>query len=143
MSYSHRHLGRQVIVQALYWHEVRPKEDPEDILAYVFDLEPGAMLTDLTFVQDTFLGLLKIVVEIDNQIVKYAPEWPLEKISRIDLAILRLGIYELTKSEDIPPLVAINEAVELAKDFAGQKSAQFINGVLSTIAKEADLLNKK
>lgn len=62
-----------------------------------------------------------------------APEWPLDRISRIDRAILQLGIYELKYEDEIPPLVTINEAVELAKEMGNDNSHKFVNGVLSTL----------
>ncbi len=71
--------------------------------------------------------------EIDGQIKKSAPKWPLKKINKIDLAILRLSTYELKHSKKIPPKVAINEAVELAKEYGGENSPSFINGVLGDI----------
>lgn len=142
MSYSHRHLTRQVIIQAMYWHEANPEEDKDSLFAYTLDLKPGSLLTDTSFATETFNSLLEVIPELDKKIIEYAPQWPLDKISRIDLAILRLGIFELTRGKDIPPLVAINEAVELSKDFAGKSSAQFINGVLSEMAKAEGFFKK-
>lgn len=72
--------------------------------------------------------------DIDSLIKKSAPEWPPEKLNKIDLAILRLAIYEM-KYEKTPPKVVIDEAVELAKEFGGESSSSFINGVLGTILK--------
>ena len=75
---------------------------------------------------------------IDSQIEKAAPTWPIDKLNKIDLAILRLAIYEL-ENEKTPPKVVIDEAVELAKEFGGESSPSFINGVLGTIyAKSSD-----
>ena len=66
-------------------------------------------------------------------IVKSAPDWPVDKISKIDLAVLRLSIYELAIEKKEPPRVIIDEAVELSKEYGNDKSPQFINGVLGTI----------
>ena len=74
---------------------------------------------------------------IDTKIQKAAPEWPLPKIARIDLAILRLATYELTVQKTEPPKVVIDEAVELAKSYGNDNSAKFVNGVLGSILKEA------
>lgn len=71
---------------------------------------------------------------IDKEIEKAAPTWPVEKLNKIDLAILRLAVYEL-KYESTPPKVVIDEAVELAKEFGSDNSASFVNGVLGTIYK--------
>ncbi len=72
---------------------------------------------------------------IDEKIQVAAPTWPIDKLNRIDLAILRLAVYELSNS-DTPPKVVIDEAVELAKEFGGESSPSFVNGVLGTIYKD-------
>jgi len=74
--------------------------------------------------------------KIDAYISKYAPEWPINQITVVDRNVLRLGIYELVFSEKIPPKVAINEAIEIAKNFGGESSGKFINGVLGSIYNE-------
>lgn len=76
--------------------------------------------------------IIKKKEKIDNQIKEAAPSWPIENLNKIDLNILRLGIYELNK-EEIPPKVVIDEAVELAKEFGSESSPSFVNGVLGTI----------
>lgn len=78
--------------------------------------------------------ILKNKYRLDLVIQGAAPEWPIDKLNRIDLAILRLAVYEL-KNEDTPPKVVIDEAVELAKEFGSESSSSFINGVLGTIYK--------
>jgi len=80
-------------------------------------------------------GIIKNLKKIDKLIEKSAPAWPLDKLNRIDLAILRLAVYELEKKEN-PPKVIIDEAVELAKEFGSENSGSFVNGVLGTIYKE-------
>jgi N utilization substance protein B len=78
--------------------------------------------------------------ELNKIIGMAAPDWPVEKLSLIDRNILRIGLYELIygKTMDVPPRVAINEAVELAKTYGGQNSSKFINGVLGTIYRQID-----
>ncbi len=73
--------------------------------------------------------------EIDKKVKKAAPTWPIEKLNKVDLAVLRLAIYELENTK-IPPKVVIDEAVELAKEFGSENSPSFVNGVLGTIYKE-------
>lgn len=73
---------------------------------------------------------------IDKQIVEAAPEWPLSKVAKVDLAILRLAVYELLSHTGTPSKVVIDEAVELAKEFGGETSSSFVNGVLGTIMKK-------
>jgi transcription antitermination protein NusB len=84
---------------------------------------------------DLVKAILKNQNAIDRQIRQAAPEWPLDKLNKIDLAILRLAVHELTNGET-PPKVVIDEAVELAKEFGGESSPSFVNGVLGTIFKE-------
>ncbi len=83
--------------------------------------------------------LASIVLEnkekVDVQIVTSAPEWPLERINKIDLAILRLAIFELIVQKTEPPKVIIDEAIELAKEFGSESSSSFINGVLGDVWK--------
>lgn len=79
--------------------------------------------------------VVKKINQIDQIITKCAPKWPLEKINRIDLAILRLAVYELYFNPKIPDKVAIDEAVELAKEFGSENSPGFVNGVLGTVYK--------
>lgn len=82
-------------------------------------------------------GVLNKLDEINQLITSYAPEWPLDQITVVDRNVLRIGIFELKFSGgEIPPKVAINEAIELAKSFGGESSGKFINGVLGTIYKE-------
>lgn len=76
--------------------------------------------------------VLKQKRKIDGKIAKAAPEWPIKNLNKIDLAILRLAVYELDNS-DAPPKVIIDEAVELAKEYGAESSSSFINGVLGTI----------
>ena len=97
--------------------------------------EFGPGLEDDSFSRDLIKGVLKNQEKIDAIIVKTAPEWPLEQISLVDRNVLRLGIYELLygNHQEVPPKVAINEAIELAKSFGGETSGKFVNGVLGTI----------
>ncbi len=90
------------------------------------------------FIENLVNGTLKNRSKIDEMIEKCAPEWPINQITVVDRNILRLGIFELIfgNYEEVPPKVAINEAIELAKTFGGESSARFINGVLGTIYRE-------
>jgi N utilization substance protein B len=94
----------------------------------------GKELPEIEFAESLFDGVLKHSAEFDELIVKYAPEWPLDKIAKIDKCILEIGMYELLYTPDVPPLVAINESVELAKSFGDTNASKFINGVLSALA---------
>lgn len=80
-------------------------------------------------------GVIDHLDEIDKIIGAAAPEWPVEQIAKIDLEVLRISIFELFISRNVPPKVAIDEAVELGKEYGGENSGKFINGVLGTVVK--------
>jgi transcription antitermination protein NusB len=102
---------------------------------------PG--LDDPAFIFDLIKGVQEHLKEIDEIIIKTAPEWPIDQITIIDRNILRLGIYELLFAKEVPPKVAINEAVELGKAFGGESSGKFVNGVLGTLYKDLPEAEKK
>ena len=129
---SNRHLARIVALQAVYEYDFRrrsgdPDADIEEILKRNTDRYKDT-IDDLNFVQELIRGTAAL-----------SPDWPLEQISRIDHAILRLSMYELFEmpKAKIPPKVTINEAVELAKSFGADKSSKFINGVLGSAWRQA------
>lgn len=136
-----RHLSRSIVMQSLYeWDFYGAKEGglPAVIERNLQEFGPG--LEDLNFVRSLAEGVIKHKQEIDNIIEKAAPEWPISQIPIIDRNILRLGLYELlyANKQEVPPKVAINEAIELAKTFSGQVSGKFVNGVLGTVFKQID-----
>lgn len=135
---ANRHLSRSIVLQTLFeWDFNEQKVEINDILDRdVSEFGPG--LNDTPFMEDLLLGVLKKKTIIDEVIEKAAPDWPIDKISIIDRNILRIGLYELLfgDREQVPPKVAINEAIELAKSFGGDKSSRFVNGVLGGVYKE-------
>src|SRR5690606_29850176 len=93
----------------------------------------ASAIEDKAFVGDLIRGVVAEQADLDAKIQPIAPDWPLEQIGRVDRAVLRIGLYELLHLGDIvPPKVAINEAVELAKAFGSDNSSKFVNGVLGT-----------
>ncbi len=103
--------------------------------------ETVRQLFSFSFQKDQPLGplsqeIIKHLEEIDQEIGLSAPEWPLDRVNRIDLSILRLAVFELCLQKSEPPKVIIDEAVELAKEFGAESSAAFINGVLGNILKK-------
>jgi len=100
------------------------------------DFGPG--LENVSFIWDLISGVEKNLIKIDKIIEISAPEWPIAQIPIIDRNVLRIGIFELLygNKEEVPPKVAINEAIELAKTFSGQTSGKFVNGVLGTVYKQ-------
>ena len=134
---SNRHLGRIIALQTLYEFEFR--RDSADLSADIDEILTRNLerydetVDDKDFVQTLVHGVAKDVKTLDETIQPIAPEWPLEQIARIDRTILRMALYELLKmGKVVPPKVAINEAVELAKAFGSDNSSKFVNGVLGT-----------
>lgn len=106
--------------------------DPEAVLEYIAREFEGK-ISDLSFAYELLNGVLRHQKEIDDLIVKHAPQWPLEKIAGIDRAALELSIFEILHSKDVPAVVAIDEAIELSKTFGNENSQKFVNGVLNAI----------
>lgn len=136
---ANRHLSRSVAMQSLYeWDFNGCKEGSIDgiVKKNIAEFAPG--MDDASFVYSLVERTISNQDKIDPLIEKCAPEWPLEQVTIVDRNILRLGICELLfgNYEEVPPKVAINEAIELAKSFGGDSSGRFINGVLGTIYRE-------
>jgi len=135
-----RHLSRSIVMQSLYeWDFYDRKKDLKDIAERnVKDFGPG--LEEVDFIWSLIEGVTKHISELDKIIEKAAPEWPIAQIPIIDRNVLRIGLFELlyADKEEVPPKVAINEAIELAKTFAGPTSGKFINGVLGTVYKQLE-----
>jgi N utilization substance protein B len=126
-------------MQSLYEWDFRGRNNavlPDIVNHNVKEFAPGIESYD--FIQALITGVLAHISEVDDIIAKAAPQWPVEQIAMVDRAVLRLGIYELVfgNHNEVPPKVAINEAIELAKSFGGEASGKFINGVLGTIYRE-------
>ncbi len=156
---ANRHLSRSIVLQTLFEWDFVParlasegvaggpvdKKSESNNAAFNIDealkrnlkeFAPGA--EDDTFTPVLLSGVVKNHAVIDEIIEKAAPEWPIDKISIVDRNILRIGLYELLFGDrsQVPPKVAINEAIELAKTFGGENSSKFVNGVLGAVYKE-------
>ena len=127
-------------MQSLYeWDFSNKGGDLEKIVdRNIKEFGPG--LEDQSLVWQIVTGVVEHLIKIDKIIEKAAPEWPLNQITIVDRNILRIGLFELlyANKEEVPPKVAINEAIELAKSFGGESSGKFINGVLGTVYKEIE-----
>ena len=133
---SNRHLARAIALQSLYeWDFHGCKLNPNDLV--VRNLEEFAPKLDETdFAKKLVQGITDHREEIDATITKFAPDWPLPKITVVDRNVLRIGTYELKYDPEIPSKVAINEAIELAKTFGGESSGKFVNGVLGAVFRD-------
>lgn len=137
-----RHLFRSIALQTLFEWDFRetagqPLKDVKAELARnAAEFAPGA--AGRPFMEELTLGVLGKRETLDKIISQAAPDWPMPKISLVDRNVLRLGLYELLFADRrlVPPKVAINEAIELAKTFGGERSGKFVNGVLGTVYKE-------
>lgn len=94
--------------------------------------------SELNYISSTVMLVEENIKEIDSYIEKYSRGWKVSRIGKVELAIMRVAIYEMLKSEDVPNASAINEALELSKIYCEDKSKAFINGVLGNIQKELD-----
>lgn len=135
---SYRHLARIAVMQTIFEYEFTRKDDsgkdinPSGKLLYNIK-QLSSKIKDTSFAEETLKGVIDNQKEICDIIQKNAPEWPVDKIAPVDRAILEIGVFEIVNSDDIPPVVAINEAIEIAKTYGDTNSAKFINGVLSAV----------
>ncbi len=126
-----RHKGRQIALQILYQKDVAGISLEEALAAYQHHLNPSPEA--FAFARELVEGVAAHQSQIDALIQKHSENWRLERMSVTDRNILRLGTYELLYRPDIPPKVAINEAIELAKEFGTEDSPAFVNGILDAI----------
>lgn len=136
---ANRHVSRSIVLQTLFeWdlNAIERKQVNEVLDRNIEEFAPNK--TDKPFMEKLLDGILSKQSELDLVITKAAPEWPIERISPVDRNILRLGLYELLFADrsEVPAKVAINEAIELAKQFGGDNSSRFVNGVLGAVYKE-------
>ena len=136
---ANRHLSRSIVLQTLFeWdlNDIERKEVDVILERNVSEFAPNK--TDAPFIEKLLDGILGKQPELDKVIEKAAPEWPIDRISPVDRNILRLGLYALLFADrkEVPAKVAINESIELAKQFGGDNSSRFVNGVLGAVYKE-------
>lgn len=154
-----RREARERAVQFLFQYDLNPTEDLEQSLRHFWDSQRAAALAEdkgpatwgqkvelpapsaeevamQKFAEPLIRGVLENRLALDELIRKYAENWELHRIANVDRNILRLAIYEMQHREDIPPVVSINEAVEIAKKFSTQDSGRFVNGILDKVKGE-------
>ncbi len=136
---SSRHVARSIVLQTLFEWDFRSctrEESLESLSRNAKEFGDGD--SEKNFSEALLKGVIDKKSDLDTIIVKAAPDWPIEKISIADRNILRMGLYELLFADrkEVPAKVAINEAIELAKVYGGEKSGSFVNGVLGTVYKE-------
>jgi len=134
---SNRHLARAIILQTLYQWDFNGKKNEQIFFILKHSIKNIDLKnSNLDFIKEIINGIMQNIEKINQYIIKYAPEWPIESITIIDRNVLRIGFYELLFSSEIPPKVAINESIELAKTFGGDVAGKFISGVLGAFYKD-------
>jgi N utilization substance protein B len=123
-----RRAARRAALQYHFWRDLHGGEGPETIAEF-WELCPAKNQVR-QFAQPLIEGMLAHLPEIDARIRRYCENFELRRISAVDRNVLRLGIYEMFYRDDIPPVVSINEAIDLAKEFGGADSGRFVNGIL-------------
>lgn len=152
---SYRHLSRIAVMQTIFEYEFLSSLDRKDSKIAKLDVnkllkynlsQVTDKITDISFAEETLKGVTSKRKKIFSIIQENAPEWPVDKIAPVDRAILEIGIFEIVFTKDIPPVVAINEAIEIAKTYGDTNSPKFINGVLSSVMtkyKKSSVKSKK
>lgn len=136
---SNRHLARTVAMQILFeWDFNNRSQGLSEVIERSIAEFGAGLGEDSKFIEQLVRGVTKNLDKIDKMIVEYAPDWPINKITIIDRNVLRLGIYELKILLDVPPKVAINESIEIAKTYGGESSGRFVNGVLGAIYRDLE-----
>ncbi|CAI8268775.1 MAG: N utilization substance protein B [Opitutia bacterium UBA7350] len=134
---SQRRENRIATIQFLYqWELNKPEELNDAVATFLESLEKDR--GHYAFAEELIHGTLQAIEVVDQEIVQLADNWEFKRIAKVDLSILRLAIYELLHRNDIPPIVSINEAIDLSKDFSTPDSKRFINGVLDRMKNKID-----
>lgn len=140
-----RHVSRNIVLQTLYELSLSNRgRDPYVVFEEVLERNQDG-LSETDFVKNLFSGVMEKTPEIDQVIEKCSVKKKFNQINLVDINVLRIGLYELLFADksEVPPMVAINEAIELAKTFGGEKSYSFVNGVLATVYKSLEVLNNE
>lgn len=132
-----RSAAREVAMMILYSSLVGGTDTPEQVCDKADDVR-ALDQADISYANQIVEGVLANAEKIDASISEYAVGWSLERISRVDLSILRVALYEMGWRDDVPTGAAINEAVELSKKYGGEKSFAFINGILGSVARKQE-----
>ncbi|MFA5689648.1 MAG: transcription antitermination factor NusB [Kiritimatiellales bacterium] len=131
-----RRLAREWAVQFLFQTEFNPEELDVALPDFWSDPDKKPAARDRAYVEDVVRGVLEKRRELDRMISRYTDNWDMERLGVLDRNVLRVAVYEMMFRGDIPPVVSINEAVEIAKAYSNRGSGRFVNGVLDRIQKE-------
>ncbi|WOO42653.1 transcription antitermination factor NusB [Rubellicoccus peritrichatus] len=134
---SKRRQNRVAAMQFLYMIEMNPSNDHKASVMTFFTNQDHPR-EYYAFAEELVWGALEGLDDVDETIRKHAKNWTFDRIAKVDLAILRLAIHELLHRRDIPPIVSINEAIDLSKEFSGPDSRRFVNGILDRLKENLD-----
>ena len=134
---TQRRENRMAAVQFLYQWELNKPDQLNDALR-VFIASQDQERDYYAFAEELVHGTIDHIEAVDTEIKSYAANWTFERIAKVDLSVLRLAIYELLERRDIPPIVSINEAIELGKIYSNPDSKRFINGILDQMKNKID-----
>jgi N utilization substance protein B len=129
-----RRRAREAAIQYHFWRDLQHGETPEHVNDFweFCPVKPNVR----EFAEPLIAGMVEHLGELDERIRKYCENYDLNRISAVDRSVLRLAIYEMLYRDDSPPVVSINEAIELAKTFGGAESGKFVNGILDRVRKD-------
>lgn len=133
-----RRQAREWAVQFLFQTEFNPGDLEQALTDFWNDEEKKPSDRDRNYVNEMVRGVLEKQREIDRTISKYTQNWDVDRLGVLDRTVMRVATYEMLFRGDIPPVVSINEAVEIAKAYSGKDSGRFVNGVLDRIQKELE-----
>jgi N utilization substance protein B len=133
-----RRQAREWVVQFLFQTEFNPEELDQALEDFWNDEEKKPLDRDRNYVNEVIRGVIDQQPKIDRTLKRYTDNWDVDRLGVLDRTVLRVAVYEMLFRDDVPPVVSINEAIEIAKAYSGQKSARFVNGVLDRIQKELD-----
>lgn len=133
-----RRTARKHIFNMIFQTEFHSNEELEEHVESYSNEISDSNQQEMNFIKKELFGIIENKAKIDETINMYAEGWSIERISKVDIAILRLAVYEILFANDIPTSVSVNEAVELAKEFSGDKAPKFVNAVLGKISKSIE-----
>jgi N utilization substance protein B len=131
-----RKSARETAMKLIYQIDINDCESGEVLSSFYENNEDELNDEEKEYIEGCVKGVKENLSLIDNYIEKYLKGWKINRIARVELAIMRLSVYEMIAREDVPDIVAVNEAVELARTYGGENSTQFVNGVLGNLIKE-------
>jgi len=138
-----RRQAREWIVQFLFQTEFNPGELKAALADFWNDEEKNPLDRDRVYVDEVIQGVLREQLKIDRTIKKYTENWDVDRLAVLDRTVLRVAVFEMLFRDDVPLIVSINEAIEIAKAYSGKTSGRFVNGVLDRIQKELDRSSPK